>query len=88
LATVAAAHLGGGLGVAGPGLPRVDAGEAEGEGEDEALEHGACGLRITSNGRTPSRRQCSVGCESFCKIKITESQTHEDAWEDGVAKGV
>ena len=24
--------------------PRVDAGEAEGEGEDEALEHIACGL--------------------------------------------
>ena len=36
LATVAAAHLG--------GLPRVDAGEAEGEGEDEALEHCACDL--------------------------------------------
>ena len=37
LATLAAAHLGG----ARVAL-RVDAGEAEGEGEDEALEHGAC----------------------------------------------
>ena len=52
LATLAAAHLGG----ARVAL-RVDAGEAKGEGEDEALEHGACGLRITSSGRTPSRRQ-------------------------------
>ena len=66
LATVAAAHLG--------GLPRVDAGEAEGEGEDEALEHCACGLRITSNGMPPSRRQgAALAVRAFVRLR---SQSH------------